>query len=293
MQKEVEGNKRITQCMGCMEIYEAFDDICPYCGYINGTMPEEMYHLEPGTVLDKKYLVGKVLGFGGFGVTYIAWDQVLQRKVAIKEYFPRECASRMNGTEEITIFTGDRKKQFRNGLKSFKEEAAKLMKLHDIIGTVNVFAIFEENNTAYLVMEYLDGCTLAQMLKEKIMPVEEALKMIRPVIRSLQEIHKNNLIHRDITLDNIFITKSGELKVLDFGSARYSALAQNKSISVIVKQGYAPPEQYQLYKDQGPWTDVYSLAATIYKMITGKVPEDSITRMVKDTLEEPSALGTK
>lgn len=292
MQKEVEGNKRITQCMGCMEIYEAFDDICPYCGYINGTMPEEMYHLEPGTVLDKKYLVGRVLGFGGFGVTYIAWDQVLQRKVAIKEYFPRECASRMNGTEEITIFTGDRKKQFRNGLKSFKEEAAKLMKLHDIIGTVNVFAIFEENNTAYLVMEYLDGCTLAQMLKEKkIMPVEEALKMIRPVIRSLQEIHKNNLIHRDITPDNIFITKSGELKVLDFGSARYSALAQNKSISVIVKQGYAPPEQYQLYKDQGSWTDVYSLAATIYKMITGKVPEDSITRMVKDTLEAPSALG--
>ena len=123
------------------------------------------------------------------------------------------------------------------------------------------------------------------------MPVEEALKMIRPVIRSLQEIHKNNLIHRDITPDNIFITKSGELKVLDFGSARYSALAQNKSISVIVKQGYAPPEQYQLYKDQGPWTDVYSLAATIYKMITGKVPEDSITRMVKDTLEAPSALG--
>lgn len=292
MQKEVEGNKRITQCMGCMEIYEAFDDICPYCGYINGTMPEEMYHLEPGTVLDKKYLVGKVLGFGGFGVTYIAWDQILQRKVAIKEYFPRECASRMNGTEEITIFTGDRKKQFRNGLKSFKEEAAKLMKLHDIIGTVNVFAIFEENNTAYLVMEYLDGCTLAQMLKEKKkMPVEEALKMIRPVIRSLQEIHKNNLIHRDITPDNIFITKSGELKVLDFGSARYSALAQNKSISVIVKKGYAPPEQYQLYKDQGPWTDVYSLAATIYKMITGKVPEDSITRMVKDTLEAPSALG--
>lgn len=255
-------------------------------------MPEEMYHLEPGTVLDKKYLVGKVLGFGGFGVTYIAWDQILQRKVAIKEYFPRECASRMNGTEEITIFTGDRKKQFRNGLKSFKEEAAKLMKLHDIIGTVNVFAIFEENNTAYLVMEYLDGCTLAQMLKEKKkMPVEEALKMIRPVIRSLQEIHKNNLIHRDITPDNIFITKSGELKVLDFGSARYSALAQNKSISVIVKQGYAPPEQYQLYKDQGSWTDVYSLAATIYKMITGKVPEDSITRMVKDTLEAPSALG--
>ena len=292
MQKEVEGNKRITQCMGCMEMYEAFDDICPYCGYINGTLPEEMYHLEPGTVLDKKYLVGRVLGFGGFGVTYIAWDQILQRKVAIKEYFPRECASRMNGTEEITIFSGDRDKQFKNGLKSFKEEASKLMKLHDIVGTVNVFDIFEENNTAYLVMEYLDGCTLAQMLKEKkTMPVEEAFEMMRPVIRSLQEVHKNNLIHRDITPDNIFITKAGKLKVLDFGSARYSALAQNKSISVIVKRGYAPPEQYQLYKDQGTWTDVYSLAATIYKMITGKVPEDSINRVVKDTLVAPSALG--
>lgn len=284
--------KRIARCLGCMEQYEAFDSICPHCGYVNGTPPAEQYHLVPGTILHNKYLLGRVLGYGGFGVTYIAWDEILQRKVAIKEYMPRECASRMAGTKRLSLFSGERTEQFYNGLEAFKEEAGKLMKLHDLEGTVRIFDLFEENGTAYLVMEYLDGKNLAEVLKEKgKISVEEALELMLPLMESLKEIHGLDLIHRDISPDNIFLTKSGEVKLLDFGSARYSVLAQNKSMSVIIKQGYAPPEQYQVSRDQGPWTDVYSLAATFYTMITGEVPEDAISRMVNDTLVIPSKNG--
>lgn len=284
--------KKIVRCLGCMERYEAFDSICPHCGYVNGTPPSEQYHLVPGTILHNKYLLGRVLGYGGFGVTYIAWDEILQRKVAVKEYMPRECASRMAGTKRLSLFSGERTEQFHNGLEAFKEEASKLMKLHDLDGTVRLFDLFEENGTAYLVMEYLDGENLAEVLKEKgKIPVEEALELLVPIMKSLKEIHGLDLIHRDISPDNIFLTKSGEVKLLDFGSARYSVLAQNKSMSVIIKQGYAPPEQYQVSRDQGPWTDVYSLAATFYTMITGEVPEDAISRMVKDNLKFPSQIG--
>lgn len=284
--------KRIARCLGCMEQYEAFDSICPHCGYVNGTPPTEQYHLIPGTILHNKYLLGRVLGYGGFGVTYIAWDEILQRKVAIKEYMPRECASRMAGTRRLSLFSGERTEQFYNGLEAFKEEASKLMKLHDLEGTVRIFDLFEENGTAYLVMEYLDGKNLAEVLKEKgKISVEEALELMVPLMESLKEIHGLDLIHRDISPDNIFLTKSGEVKLLDFGSARYSVLAQNKSMSVIIKQGYAPPEQYQVSRDQGPWTDVYSLAATFYTMITGEVPEDAISRMVNDNLVIPSKNG--
>lgn len=284
--------RKVVRCPGCMELYEAFDSICPHCGYIYGTPPKEQYHLIPETILRGKYILGKVLGYGGFGITYIAWDELLQRKVAIKEYMPRECAARMAGTKRLTVFSGDKTKQFRTGMESFKEEAGKLLKVHDLEGTVKVFDLFEENGTAYLVMEYLDGKNLDQVLKEKgKMTVEETLELIHPIIVSLEEIHKMNLIHRDISPDNLFLTKSQEVKLLDFGSARYSVLAQNKSMSVIIKHGYAPPEQYQVSRDQGAWTDVYSLAATFYRMITGEVPEDAVDRMVKDTLAAPSELG--
>ena len=284
--------RKVVRCPGCMELYEAFDSICPHCGYIYGTPPKEQYHLIPETILQGKYILGKVLGYGGFGITYIAWDELLQRKVAIKEYMPRECAARMAGTKRLTVFSGDKTKQFRTGMESFKEEAGKLLKVHDLEGTVKVFDLFEENGTAYLVMEYLDGKNLDQVLKEKgKMTVEETLELIHPIIVSLEEIHKMNLIHRDISPDNLFLTKSQEVKLLDFGSARYSVLAQNKSMSVIIKHGYAPPEQYQVSRDQGAWTDVYSLAATFYRMITGEVPEDAVDRMVKDTLAAPSELG--
>ncbi len=282
------------RCLGCMEIYESFDSICPYCGYLNGSPPDEMYHLHPGTVLAKRYLLGKVLGFGGFGITYIGWDQLLMRKVAVKEYLPGECSTRIPGDEKVTIFEGEKGEQFYKGIDTFLDEARKLMQFQNLDGIVKVYDCFEENATAYIVMECLEGQTLAKRLgKNDKLSMEETLDMVMPIISALKEIHKTGLIHRDIAPDNIFLLNNGEVKLLDFGSARYIALAQSKSLSVIIKPGYAPPEQYQTHGNQGPWTDVYSLAATIYRMITGIVPEDAMERLAEDTLVPPSKLGIK
>ncbi|MBQ9157141.1 MAG: PASTA domain-containing protein [Eubacterium sp.] len=287
--------KRMTQCMGCMEIYEAYDDICPYCGYVNGTPPTELYHLEPGSVLAGKYLLGKVLGYGGFGITYIAWDQVLSRKVAIKEYMPREFGTRAAGTERVSVYSGDKGRQFTKGLRSFLEEARVLMKFHSLPGIVQIFDRFEENNTAYIVMEYLDGETLKSKLArdKEPMSMDQVQEYMLPIMEALQMVHKENLIHRDISPDNIFLTWTGEVKLLDFGSARHVALSEESNLSVIVKPGYAPPEQYQINGNQGPWTDVYALAAVIYQMLTGLVPENSMERMGEDSLLPPSRLKIK
>lgn len=285
---------RKERCLGCMEVYESFDSVCPHCGYMNGSPPDEMYHLHPGTALAGRYLLGKVLGFGGFGITYIGWDQVLMRKVAVKEYLPGECSTRIPGDEKVTVFDGEKGKQFYKGIETFLDEARKLMQFQNLDGIVKVYDCFEENATAYIVMECLEGETLTKRLgKNEKLPIEETLNMVMPIISALKEIHKTGLIHRDIAPDNIFLLKDGEVKLLDFGSARYIALAQSKSLSVIIKPGYAPPEQYQTHGNQGPWTDVYSLAATMYRMLTGIVPEDAMERLADDTLLPPSKLGVK
>ena len=285
---------RKERCLGCMEVYESFDSICPHCGYLNGSPPDEMYHLHPGTVLANRYLLGKVLGFGGFGITYIGWDQVLMRKVAVKEYLPGECSTRIPGDEKVTIFDGEKGKQFYKGIDTFLDEAKKLMQFQNLDGIVKVYDCFEENATAYIVMECLEGETMGKRLgKNEKLTMEETLNMMMPIISALKEIHKTGLIHRDIAPDNIFLLDDGEVKLLDFGSARYIALAQSKSLSVIIKPGYAPPEQYQTHGNQGPWTDVYSLAATMYRMLTGVVPEDAMERLAEDTLLPPSKLGVK
>lgn len=287
-------NREQRRCLGCMEMYTSFDNICPHCGYVNDSPPEEMYHLYPGTMLDGRYLVGKVIGFGGFGVTYIGWDEKLLRKVAIKEYLPGECATRIPGDENITVFEGEKQEQFQKGINAFMEEARKLMQFQNYPAIVNVYDCFEANGTAYLIMEYLEGRTLQKLLEEKKrLDVDETIQIILPIIDDLQKIHETGVIHRDIAPDNIFITDEGMVKLLDFGSARFVALAQSKSLSVIIKAGYAPPEQYQSKGNQGSWTDVYSMAATMYRMLTGVVPEEALERMADDHLLPPSRLGAR
>ncbi len=290
----MENNRKVTQCLGCMELYEAYDNICPHCGYINGTLPKEMFHLEPGTVLQRKYLLGKVLGYGGFGITYIAWDQILKRKVAIKEYLPRKCGTRVHGTENISVYPGESRQQYLDGLRSFMDEAKLLMEFHDLGGIVKIYDRFEANNTAYIVMEYLDGETLDRRIaRNGTMDWTEISSLMTPVMNALGKIHERGLIHRDISPDNIFLTNSGEVKLLDFGSARYDSLAKNNDLSIIVKPGYTPPEQYQIHGRQGPYTDIYALAAVIYEMLTGQVPEDSLERLSDDRLPTPGKLKVK
>ena len=285
----------IRRCMGCMSTYEAIDEMCPFCGYIEGTPAKEAYHIKPGSLLHDRYTVGRAIGFGGFGITYIAWDNKLMQKVAIKEYMPSEYATRVPGNLTVTIYDGERYTEFMTGLQKFLDEAQRLAKFQNVPGIVRILDCFSENLTAYIVMEYLDGMTLKQYLAEHggKLPYEEGVEFILPVLAALQAVHKEGIIHRDISPDNIFITEDGEVKLLDFGAARYASTGYSKSLSVILKPGYAPAEQYLSHGEQGPWSDVYATAATLYRMITGVVPEEALERKEKDTLKPPSALGAK
>ena len=283
------------RCMGCMQTYTAYDTVCPFCGYIEGTPAKEAYHIKPGSLLHDRYTVGRAIGFGGFGITYIAWDNKLMQKVAIKEYMPSEYATRVPGNLTVTIYDGERYTEFMTGLQKFLDEAHRLAKFQNVPGIVRILDSFSENLTAYIVMEYLDGMTLKQYLAEHggKLPYEEAVEFILPVLAALQAVHKEGIIHRDISPDNIFITNDGEVKLLDFGAARYASTGYSKSLSVILKPGYAPAEQYLSHGEQGSWSDVYATAATLYRMITGVVPEEALERKEKDTLKPPSALGAK
>lgn len=278
--------------MGCMEQYEDEFDVCPYCGYLEGTKPEQALHMEPGSILQERFIVGKSIGYGGFGVTYIGWDALLEHKVAIKEYLPSEFSTRMPGVTQVTVFNGDKSEQFRDGLRQFVQEAKKLAKFNNVEGIVKIYDSFEENNTAYIVMEYLEGETLAQRLeREKTIDPDEAIAMLTPVIESLEKVHEQGIIHRDIAPDNLFITKNGGVKVIDFGAARFATTSHSRSLTVIIKPGFSPEEQYRSRKEQGGYTDVYAIGATLYKMITGITPPDALERYAmaesknKDILE--------
>ncbi|MBQ2904661.1 MAG: PASTA domain-containing protein [Clostridia bacterium] len=273
---EKDGQRR---CLGCMELYSEEYEVCPYCGYTIEEEVENALHMFPGTVLYDKYIIGRVIGYGGFGVTYLAWDTVLQIKVAIKEYLPSEFSTRAAGQTQITVFSGDKTKQFNDGMEKFIDEAKRLAKFRSENGIVKIFDSFGENGTAYIAMEYLQGETLAERLeREKTIPIEESIQMLMPIIESLNKVHDEGIIHRDIAPDNIFLTNKGEVKLIDFGASRYATTSRSRSLTVIIKPGFSAEEQYRSRGDQGPHTDVYSVGACLYKMITGQAPPDAMER---------------
>lgn len=285
----------MKRCLGCMETYSDELNVCPHCGYVENSMPEEAIHMVPGTILHGQYTIGKVVGYGGFGVTYIAWDNVLEKRVAIKEYLPSEFSTRMPGKPQLTIFNGDKAQQFDDGMKKFLDEARRLAKFQDEPGIVKIYDCFEENSTAYIVMEYLEGVTLGEYLKENgTVPEKVAIQMLMPIMRSLKTVHAEGIIHRDIAPDNIMISTDNQIKLIDFGAARYATTSHSRSLTVIIKPGYSPEEQYRSRGDQGSHTDVYAMGAVLYKMITGKTPPDAMERRAyfengkKDMLEPPS-----
>lgn len=281
-----------TLCLGCMEQYEGEGTFCPHCGYDQKSKAKEAYHISPGVVIHNRYLIGKVLGSGGFGITYLAYDKILQKKAAVKEYLPTEFATRMPDQTRISVYAGEKQEQFEAGMKKSLEEAKRLAEFQQTPGVTQIYDFFEENNTAYIVMELLVGETLKQKLKrDGVMSVEQALPIILAVLGALKAVHAKNIIHRDIAPDNIFLLNTGEVKLLDFGASRQVTTTHSKSLTVILKLGYAPVEQYQSGGNQGPWTDVYALAATFYKMITGKRPQESPERRINDTLKSPSKMG--
>lgn len=280
-------------CMKCMLPLRNGQDnqVCQYCGF-DGKIVPNVYHLTPGTVLDDRYYIGIAMGQGGFGITYVGRDIRLNKRIAIKEYYPRGYVDR-NSQISKEIFITDKKQQsfIDKGKKRFLEEAQALAAFDDEPNIVHVYDYFEENQTAYIVMEYLDGHDLRKHLKDALFSADEIFKQILPIMDALEKIHEKNIIHRDISPDNIVLLKNGTLKLTDFGAARLIDYSDPKSISVVLKSGYAPEEQYRPKGLLGPWTDIYALSATLYKCITGITPDDALERGHNDTIRWPSELG--
>ncbi len=266
---------------------------CPECAYLPGTTANSPVLLVPGTWLLGRYRTGKLLGQGGFGATYLGWDDRLQIRVAVKEYFPTNLVARQPKGSALVPFTPEHKQTFTKGITRFLDEARTLARLRDTREIVAVQDYFEDNGTAYLVMELLQGQTMKKYIADHGGKIDhkKALSILMPIMKALLSVHEHGMIHRDISPDNIFMPAGGGSKLLDFGAARETAGEKGGSLTVILKPGFAPPEQYFSDGRQGPWTDVYALAASIYCAITGKPPQDSPRRLQEDTMQPPSALG--
>ncbi len=279
-------------CNHCMALLEKSGGACPVCGR---TPSEDIpaHHLLPGTLLNNRFYVGEALGEGGFGITYIGRDTKLDMKVAIKEFYPNGYVTRINvvSSQVKDSVTEGRRDFFEKGRERFLREARVLAKFSGEPGVVDVRDFFEENNTAYIIMEYLDGVDLKTHLnKTGVLAPEATIRLLMPVMNSLKKVHAQGLIHRDISPDNIMVI-GDKVKLLDFGAARTVSAAANKSLSVMLKPGYAPEEQYRSKGVQGPWTDIYALCATMYKCITGITPDDATQRVFSDEVKTPSALN--
>ena len=279
-------------CLNCMAECVAGMRFCTQCGFDHAGYTVEPHHLLPGTMLHGRYRIGRVLGEGGFGITYVGWDTILKMKVAIKEFYMTGYVSRMNTySPTVQVSQGTHGGVFQKNRNRFLDEARVLAMFAEEEGIVGIRDFFEENNTAYIVMNFLNGITLKSYLKQKgRLSWEQTFAILRPILTSLSAVHAHGIIHRDISPDNIMLTGNGKVKLLDFGAAREYAAGENRSLSIILKPGYAPEEQYRSKGQQGPWTDVYALCATMYCCLTGHAPEESMERTYRDTLRPPHEL---
>ena len=234
--------------------------------------------LRPGEMLNW-YRIERILGRGGFGVIYLATDTNLAHQVAIKEYIPKDVAHRDSDSRVLPI-TEKHGDLYRWGLERFIKEARNLVRFkHPNI--VRVMSVFQQNNTAYMVMEFEEGVDLRTYLKQHSGVDETALRaLIMPVIKGLGEVHRHGFIHRDIKPANILMRKNGSPVLLDFGSARNATRYTASQMTALVSAGYAPLEQYNSDADeqQGPWTDIYAIGGVLYFAVTGRDPVDSTQR---------------
>ncbi|MBR2927580.1 MAG: protein kinase [Oscillospiraceae bacterium] len=277
-------------CPYCMSPVEE-GAACPSCGLTAGAYTPSPHHLPLGTILMGRYLVGRVLGEGGFGITYIGCDLRLELKVAIKEYFPTDKVTRLaRETLDVTSYMGAASAGYEEGKVRFLNEARTMARMDKQPEIVGVRDFFECNNTAYIVMEFVNGTTFKELVAQKggRIPAKELLPVMEPLFSALSAMHQQGLIHRDISPDNLMLER-GALRLLDFGCARESSRG-TETMTITLKHGFAPLEQYQ-HKGQGPWTDVYALAATIYYCLTGKIPPQALDRLCEDELILPRKLG--
>jgi serine/threonine protein kinase len=281
-------------CMGCMTDSNGAAT-CSSCGYPRNARAESSAQLSPRTMLHGKYLVGRVLGQGGFGITYLAYDLKQNFKLAIKEYFPAFISTRASDRMSLTPLSDRNRGDLDYGLKRFYEEGQALFRFRNHPNVVRMIEFFHANGTGYIVMIYIEGCTFKEHLVRKggKIPYAEALQPLNRVMDALRDLHSANILHRDISPDNIYLENGGGVRLLDFGATRYAMGEQSRSLSVVLKPGYAPEEQYRSRGHQGPWTDIYALGCTFYRAVTGQVPPESMDRLQSkpDILKDPSALG--
>ena len=282
---KVNGRER---CVGCMKPLTA-EGRCAYCGLQQDKYRPIPRCLRPGMCLRDRYVLGRVLGEGSFGISYIAWDCLLDPVVAIKEYFPASLVSRHISEEDedtnVYIYEKRESQKYQESLKKYLGEAKSLSAYYDLDGIVSVRDFFYANNTAYIVMGYVDGISVKEYV-EKNGPIEgeKFLRMLEPVIQSLAKVHQTGVLHRDISPDNMLLTRDEKLVLIDFGAARKENINMTRSMTVVFKRGFSPEEQYRTRGQQGAWTDVYALCATAYYALTGKAPDESIQRVLEDDM---------
>lgn len=315
---------------------------CGVCGKAPTAYEASSHHLSPGTLLRNRYRLGCVLGEGGYGITYFGYDTLLQNRVAVKEYFPVELCTRDTiGGNSINILSGIPAKNYARGMHKYLTEARLLAKMEKQRVIVNVRDYFEDNRTAYIVMEYIEGITFTQLVHDYggRIPEEELFPIVEPLFGALCSLHQYGLIHRDMCPDNLMLEKiadssdckircasicgiaasssenekqesvyrqtadgtgdqknnemsGGRVRLLDFGSARSSDSLKD-TLTITLRHGFAPIEQYQQGGGQGPWTDVYALCATLYFCLTGITPPVATNRIIEDALIPPSVLGAE
>lgn len=243
--------------------------------------------LKPGVILKERYKIEEVIGAGGFGITYRAWDPLLQSYVAIKEYYPSGIATRSADSSKVCVPVGQEQREYHRGRIRFLKEAQDVARFQSEPNIVSIYDYLEENDTAYMVMEYLHGCTLKQYIREHggRLDTDHILHICLSVLDALAVVHKAGMIHRDISPENIFICEDLTVKLINFGAAKQVYLDGEQTMSVVLKPGYAPPEQYAKKDKQGPWTDIYALGATLYFAATGEKPEESFGRVLEDTIK--------
>ncbi len=295
-QQESDGMTEFQKrCMGCMEPL-SWDGRCEHCHFIPEKYKVDVHQLPLEYKLHNgAYTVGRVLGEGGFGITYLGFDNVLLDTVAIKEYYPVGLVERdmtASGSAKLHIHSGKPAEEFEQGCRSFLQEARLLARFDNCESVVRVRSFFEENNTVYIVMEYVKGTSVRDYVR-KYGPLrgQQVCSMLQPVLRSLQTMHEKKLIHRDISADNLIIREDGRVTLIDFGAMRWMSSVDDETRTMMYKPGFSAIEQYSRTGKQGPWTDVYGICATMYFMLTGEVPLNCTERISRDEL--PSLVEMK
>lgn len=283
----------MKRCYACFGQYADEFNICPHCGSPEITEAKEPIHLAPGTVLANRYILGLAVGSGGFGIVYSAWDMKLETNVAVKEFYVSRLVTRAEGLKNL-IVSKKSQDEFEYRKERFLAEARNMAKFGAHRSIPNVFEFFEENNTAYIVMELLNGVALNDYLAQNGGRIDEpfALMIANEVGNALKSLHEQNIIHRDVAPDNIYICAGKEIKIklMDLGAAKL-ADSTDDVIDIILKPGYSPTEQYDNSKNIGPWTDIYALGATLYVMLTGVKPDESTNRKICDEVVPPHLLN--